>query len=94
MCSLPLTPSLCSSRQELLSGLMEWLVATGDVTPAHTDPRGAPRYPHPASSCATGGADGPRLDNGGLDDQRHHNDLLKANGVTGFYRDVDSNSRN
>lgn len=65
-------------RGELLSGLMEWLVTTGDVTPMHTDPRGPPKYPHPASSCATEGTDGPS------NAAPMHNDLLLVNGVTDF----------
>jgi choline-sulfatase len=49
-------------KAELLSGLMEWLVETGDVSPMHHDPRGTPPFPTPASACAISGALGPTKD--------------------------------
>jgi len=45
-------PAYKSLRQELLGGMMEWLVQTSDVTPVHIDPRTTPRYPYSASACA------------------------------------------
>lgn len=46
-------------KDDLVAGLLAWLVETSDVTPKHTDPRGTPKYPHPASACATSGIVGP-----------------------------------
>merc|ERR1711957_573718 len=52
-------PSYQAAKSELMNGLTAWLVETGDVTPVHTDPRGTPQYPTPASACASSGAVGP-----------------------------------
>lgn len=49
-------------KSELLSGLMKWLVETGDVTPVHQDPRGTPKYPQAASACAMSGTVGPNAE--------------------------------
>lgn len=52
-------PSYGNLKNEMVSGLLEWLVETSDVTPVHTDPRNTPAYPYPASECATSGDLGP-----------------------------------
>jgi len=69
------------------AGLMEWLLQTGDVSPMHTDPRGSPAFPHPASACASsddlvGPADATAV----LGEVRDipPGDLLAINGVEGF----------
>jgi choline-sulfatase len=80
-------PAYAALQKELLDGLLEWLVETGDVTPVHTNKRGPPEYPHPASSCATSGVDGPTLEAAAARSVAS-SDLLEANGVTGFYRDT------
>lgn len=46
-------------KNEMVSDLLEWLVQTSDATPVHTDPRGTPKYPYPASECAMSGDLGP-----------------------------------
>lgn len=48
-----------SLKNEMVSGLLDWLVETSDVTPVHQDPRGTPKYPYPASACAVSGDVGP-----------------------------------
>lgn len=48
-----------SLRSEMTTALLDWLVETSDVTPKHTDPRGPPKYPYPASACATSDVVGP-----------------------------------
>lgn len=63
-----------SVKAEMLSGLMEWLVETGDVSPVRTDPRGTPRFPAPASDCATSGAAGPAEGDAALAIMRHTGD--------------------
>eukprot|EP00927_Polykrikos_kofoidii_P013079 TRINITY_DN15693_c0_g1_i1.p1 TRINITY_DN15693_c0_g1~~TRINITY_DN15693_c0_g1_i1.p1 ORF type:complete len:615 (+),score=62.81 TRINITY_DN15693_c0_g1_i1:89-1846(+) len=52
-------PAYAAIRSELLGGLLEWMVQTGDVSPVHKDPRGLPSYPYAASTCASGGSLGP-----------------------------------
>lgn len=46
-------------KNEMVSGLLDWLVETSDVTPVHQDARGTPTYPYPASACAVSGDVGP-----------------------------------
>jgi len=46
-------------QNEMVSGLLDWLVETSDVTPVHTDSRGVPTYPYLASACAVSDAVGP-----------------------------------
>jgi choline-sulfatase len=78
-------PTHSAMQAELVSGLMEWLVLTGDVTPTHKDGRGPPKFPHPASACAISGVDGPTVST--MAHSVASRDLLEANGVEGFYRD-------
>ena len=73
-------------RSEMVAGLTEWLLQTSDATPMHTDPRGPPAYPHPASACAStddvvGPADAALLGEGR---DIPANDYLAINGVEGF----------
>lgn len=35
-----------SLRVELMGQLLDWMVLTSDVTPGHTDSRGAPKFPY------------------------------------------------
>jgi len=74
-------PKYAALQQEMQMQLMEWLVQTGDVTPTTTDPRGIPKYPHEASACAVS-LDPTKPKTSTLASR----DLLKANGVTDFYR--------
>jgi len=52
-------PKNTAMKEEMMAGLMEWMLQTGDITPAHIDNRGSPKYPYSASACATSGAAGP-----------------------------------
>lgn len=40
-----------AAQTSLLTGLLDWLVSTSDVTPIHRDSRAVPSYPHPVSKC-------------------------------------------
>ena len=80
------TPAASSLQAEMMAGLTEWLLQTGDVTPMHTDARGPPPFPYPASACATTGGLGP--EGGSLLIHARSipaHDLLAINGVEGFY---------
>jgi choline-sulfatase len=75
-------PNYAALKTELMSGLMEWMLQTGDVTPMHTDPRGLPKYPHPASACATGGVVGPTIKQ---EAARGFDSYFSINNVSDFY---------
>jgi hypothetical protein len=71
-------------QAELMAGLSEWLVMTADATPLHTDHRGPPSMPYPASACAVSHADGP-TGAAAPASVVASSDLLEANGIVGFY---------
>ena len=55
---------------------LSWMVQTGDASPMFVNHRGFPKFPYPASECATSGADGPHNNN-----ENTHVDYLTINGV-------------
>lgn len=77
-------PSYAALKAEMLAELMQWLVQTGDVTPMHSDPRGVPKYPYPASSCATAEVVGPESR---IETALGYDPLLAAINVTNFYHE-------
>jgi len=84
-------------RQELMAGLTEWLVQTGDVSSEHHDYRGTHAYPYEASSCAIEGSDGPRDGNKPwvakemeqAVNRREYDHYFRVNNISGFYEDED-----
>jgi len=74
-------PAYAGLKAELLSGLMEWHVQTGDVSPQHQDARGMPHFPQPASTCTVNHKFGPMANTAYGSEQFQHLDSKQKNDI-------------